>query len=539
MAASSNSPRPLRLKPLQVPGFARPILLVDGGLTLGRDPENNVCLKGDVFPAVSTFHVRLASRDGELWLEDLGSKNGTLVNGEIVQELRLKAGDVIQLGPIGPRFVVVSAAPLSETMFVDPASMGIEKLSHTQVERLVEHRNRRTMILGAVAGTLAVAGLGWWGLSLSTQGRERGELAESALQKDLSEAQGRIAELLTRYDARELELDREQQQRDEYVRGLEDSIARGEQEAQALRTRLAVLEESDGTASDIARLEASIASAQDELIEHRAKFAMFDPVNVAAARLHGVDAVSRSVVMLEVSVTLRTGDGAVLNIGPNGLPTMEDFDTPLTLDSTGSGFCVSPEGWIITNGHVVSPDKQDDLIHLLRILSSKFPGIQPVVKIDAIFSGTSRRHPVRVVGLAQNADLALTKIRPFEGLPHLKNFNHEVDAPIPGSDLYLFGFPLGNFALQEERTVIASTFRGILSRIVQGNLQVDAGVHPGNSGGPITDSSGRVIGVVFSVQAMPDQTAVFTIGYGIPIKKAGEIWPPPENWKDPEPEEDD
>ena len=105
-------------------------------------------------------------------------------------------------------------------------------------------------------------------------------------------------------------------------------------------------------------------------------------------------------------------------------------------------------------------------------------------------------------------------------MPHLKDFHLRTRAPEPGGDLYLLGFPLGNFALQEGRTVIASTFRGILSRFVDGSLQVDAGVHPGNSGGPITDPLGHVIGVVSSLQATPEQTAVYTIGYGIPIADA-------------------
>ncbi|MEL6715688.1 MAG: serine protease, partial [Planctomycetota bacterium] len=98
--------------------------------------------------------------------------------------------------------------------------------------------------------------------------------------------------------------------------------------------------------------------------------------------------------------------------------------------------------------------------------------------------------------------------------------------PPAGSDIYLFGFPLGNLAVQEGETVIASTFRGILSRNVGGQMQVDAGVHPGNSGGPITDAAGRVVGVVVSVQALPDRTAVYTIGYGIPIARAADLWPP-------------
>ena len=49
------------------------------------------------------------------------------------------------------------------------------------------------------------------------------------------------------------------------------------------------------------------------------------------------------------------------------------------------------------------------------------------------------------------------------------------------------------------------------------------------SGGPITDTVGRVVGIVVSVQALPDQTAVYTIGYGIPIAAAAGLWPPAES----------
>jgi S1-C subfamily serine protease len=129
-------------------------------------------------------------------------------------------------------------------------------------------------------------------------------------------------------------------------------------------------------------------------------------------------------------------------------------------------------------------------------------------------------------------DLALVKIEPFEHMPHLADFDIGVELPPPGSDVFLFGFPLGNYALQQGDTVIASTFRGILSRVVDRYLQVDAGVHPGNSGGPVTDGSGRVVGVVFSVQALPDHSAVYTIGYAIPVSEVAKVWPPPPDWSE-------
>lgn len=194
-----------------------------------------------------------------------------------------------------------------------------------------------------------------------------------------------------------------------------------------------------------------------------------------------------------------------------------------TIDSTGSGFCVSPDGWILTNAHVVAAPDDHPLLDQLRDLP-----ISIRQTFYAVFSGTDQRHPLRIERVAEpGTDLALTHIAPFDGMPYLDGLHPERAIPTPGSDVFLFGFPLGNFALQEGQRVIASTFRGILSRQVDGVLQVDAGVHPGNSGGPITDSSGQVIGVVFSVQALPDQTAVFTIGYGVPIGDAEQLWPPP------------
>jgi S1-C subfamily serine protease len=212
----------------------------------------------------------------------------------------------------------------------------------------------------------------------------------------------------------------------------------------------------------------------------------------------------------------------LLYLSRAGEPNFDGHGIPVIMESSGSGFCVSEDGWILTNAHVADPHQGD-----LLALASELP-ITTQTSIYAVFSGTQERHHARLVKVADDdIDLALVQIDPFAGMPHLSDFNLENAAPQPGGDLYLSGFPLGNFALQEGRTVIASTFRGILSRIVDGSLQVDAGVHPGNSGGPITDPLGRVIGIVTSVQATPEQTAVYTIGYGIPIADAASIWPPP------------
>ena len=533
----------LRLKPLQVPGLTEPLEFSGGRLTLGRSPDNDLELPADSFPSVSTHHARIELVDDELWVEDLGSTNGTLVNGEKIERVTLKTGDVVQLGSIGPRFVVISSAPLSETMFVDPKSLGAGKdnLSTTRFERIFRRRTRVAVLRVAALGTVAVAALVWWGLDLTRRGEKRRQQLEQLEQvgtaqgTELEEARAVIAALRRDIEGREEHLAQQEQAREIHVQKLEDAIHASEEEATALTARLVALEKSGASAIAIAKLQASIASTQEDLDQAKTQFAKFDPINLEQARLTGVSKVRDTVVLLEIETSFTEGDGGeLLHIAFNSEPNFEGRGEPFVMDSTGSGFCVSPEGWIITNRHVVRPELEPELQFLLGELDA-FKRIT----VHAVFSGTARRYPVEIVTLAEGEnDLALVKIEPFEGMPYLEEFEVDIDPPEQGSSLYLFGFPLGNFALQEGRTVIASTFRGILSRRVSGHLQVDAGVHPGNSGGPITDDRGRVIGVVFSVQAMPDQTAIFTIGYGIPIRGALEIWPPPEDWRDPTPEEE-
>jgi hypothetical protein len=68
------------------------------GTTLGRDPHNTIVLS---HPGISRFHARIVCRDGELLLMDLGSTNGTYVNGRRVDSVvALVEGDEVRLGGI-------------------------------------------------------------------------------------------------------------------------------------------------------------------------------------------------------------------------------------------------------------------------------------------------------------------------------------------------------------------------------------------------------------------------------------------------------
>jgi pSer/pThr/pTyr-binding forkhead associated (FHA) protein len=70
---------------------------LDDELTIGRSPGCGVATPDDIY--TSTLHARLFRNNDQLWVEDLGSTNGTYVNSErIAQSLRLAKGDVLQVG---------------------------------------------------------------------------------------------------------------------------------------------------------------------------------------------------------------------------------------------------------------------------------------------------------------------------------------------------------------------------------------------------------------------------------------------------------
>ena len=79
------------------------ITLDSSPITLGRGVTNDVPLQGDEY--ASTRHVRIEPRRDGIWVEDIGSTNGTFVNGiRLTRERRLAPGDVLRVGETDLRF---------------------------------------------------------------------------------------------------------------------------------------------------------------------------------------------------------------------------------------------------------------------------------------------------------------------------------------------------------------------------------------------------------------------------------------------------
>ena len=89
--------RQLFLKVVQPEANAGRTYDLDDELTIGRSPGCGVAMPEDIY--TSTLHARLFRRNEQLWVEDLGSTNGTYVNSEqIKQAVRLSKGDLLQIG---------------------------------------------------------------------------------------------------------------------------------------------------------------------------------------------------------------------------------------------------------------------------------------------------------------------------------------------------------------------------------------------------------------------------------------------------------
>ena len=76
-------------------GGTRDIALTKESMTIGRRPDNDICLPD---PAVSGDHAQIVTLRSDSFLEDLGSTNGTFVNGRPAQKQLLRDGDVIDIG---------------------------------------------------------------------------------------------------------------------------------------------------------------------------------------------------------------------------------------------------------------------------------------------------------------------------------------------------------------------------------------------------------------------------------------------------------
>lgn len=146
---------------------------------------------------------------------------------------------------------------------------------------------------------------------------------------------------------------------------------------------------------------------------------------------------------------------------------------------SGTGFLISAYGHIVTNWHVVSAD-------LSKV--SQFITVERKKRSTAEGWETFESCPATLVGYDAWDDLAVIKIACEGDLPWLPL--SDTEAP-EGSTIICLGFPLG-YQHSVTRGVVSQDFQNMGWKSA---ILTDASVNPGNSGGPMLDLNGRVVGV--------------------------------------------
>jgi S1-C subfamily serine protease len=189
---------------------------------------------------------------------------------------------------------------------------------------------------------------------------------------------------------------------------------------------------------------------------------------------------------------------AVANINTQAVE-YDFFRTPVPVQGAGSGFVIDPRGYVITNYHVV----------------------QGAQNIEVIL-GDRVHYPAKFVGADEQNDVALVKIDPkgkmLTALPLGDSTNLLV-----GQKVLAIGNPFG-FSSTLTTGVVSAIGRTIKTgdtTLIDEAIQTDAAINQGNSGGPLLNSHGEVIGINSAIYTPSGTTA--GIGFAIPINTAKNI----------------
>jgi serine protease Do len=377
-------------------------------ISIGRAPNNTLSL-GDEARRVSSHHAEIVRRGDHFVLRDLGSTNGTMINGRRVIASEVHKDDLIEFGAGGPllRFGVESdeAAAEGEAMQRQQTSPGSRagavgpKTSETLARRAA--RQRKTNLRLIVAIVLAMISGAAGGIMLSS-----GPPAPSVRVMTFTE----VAEL-----------------------------------------------------------------------------------NVPA------------VVLIRAEFELLDVGGQVVE----------------TEARIGSGFVISPDGLIVTNRHVV---RAWEYIRVHAGLTGR------TTKIDVMLPGQRQEVsiPAEVYRLSDDSltDVAILKVNSSR-----MRFVHGVELNLSetsqGDEVSVIGYPLGLSLLEttKDEQIEPSLFTGIVSRVGHDYIQLNLRAYHGNSGGPVLNRKGQVIGILTgnlpSAQDITLSTPI-SAAYNLVMDKAAE-----------------
>ena len=160
--------------------------------------------------------------------------------------------------------------------------------------------------------------------------------------------------------------------------------------------------------------------------------------------------------------------------------------------SSGSGFVITQDGYIVTNHHVIS-------------------GASSVTV--TMYDGSE--YPATVVGSDSDYDVAVLKIDATGLQPVTLGKSSDVNV---GDTVLAIGNPLGELTFSMSQGIVSCCDRAInVDGTPFNRIQVDVSINPGNSGGPLMNLYGEVVGIVSAKYSSYSDTTVEGLGFAIPI----------------------
>lgn len=475
----------LRLVP--VDAEAAPAELLRLPATVGSGPDADVCIAG-----CAPRHAVLFEREGEVVLVDSGSPEGTTVGGRAVDEVVLGPGDVIQLGPAGPRLrVELAASPAAAAVQAEPP------LSQTMIARVMRRTSRPFWVALALLAAAAAVTIAF------TQAQARRMEAEvSRLRQEMAQGEADRRSLIARV--------LEERKRSERERAsLEDQLAGYRAREEELARRMA-----DSAAGEVQVL-------RQELDSTRKRIATLESEREVGERI--IRQYGGGVALIQGSYAFFDAQGRPLREGDEAEGHEEGGEPAIrTVEYYGTGFLVDPSGILLTNRHVAEPWWNDTPAEAM-----KRRGYEPrFLGFRAFFPGHQGAFDLEVERVSEKADLAVVRValkgRKVPVLPLARGRN----SAVAGQPVVVVGYPTGLEAIlakaetsvvksileshgaEPERVTEAlsrrglirpSTTQGHIGDITRSDIVFDAPSAQGGSGGPVFNKHGEVIAVEYAV----------------------------------------
>ena len=472
-------------------------------IRMGRGSECEIRPVDPSDTTVSRVHAELTvGPSGSLVVRDAGSRNGTFVNGERVGEaVPVRIGDKLMLGPGGPVLIVegLGTGPVVAVPRGVKAGLGqqtvIGLIGNALAKAKEERRQGRrgtTAFFKAVADEVGrdsrrkirwltttvvvlvlLLGAGVYGVYrlLSAEVAENRQTTRSVEDSARAETDRLRQELLAaraaaapaaQVDSLRAQLEASQARTAQLQAALERAQTALTQQLAAGETRRQQAQ------SDLQRLRDELAAAERRAPSQSLIDSLRRQISATEAQASSLDARMRAIRGTDFASIAQQNQAAV------GLLTVSfgrDY-------YNGTGFVISADGYMLTNWHVVADTNAP--------------------RADTIWvtmADQATSHFADVVALSQDRDIALVRIRGYQG-PYVTAIDWGATKARQGEPAALIGYPAGaGFARYRSSVVRTSMTAGIISRVTEDVIQFDGMTIGGSSGSPVFNANGEVISI--------------------------------------------